>query len=236
MNYKLPFQIIDPEICGIISREVQKQEIEVYCASRKHLKEMAAVALQIRTRGLPAYLVRKKLPGPLGDGIFLHPDAQPIAKDKVIAPYAGVVKLEPQSKPDSSAYTFELIGDIHLSKEEHRNLIAGVLFHSRRLYGLSLSAERRGNFTRYINHSEKPNVVAHLVQIPDNPYGMHPAPLQIVYFAKKIILPGEQLLVCYEDGEKSYWNSLQVKPFPMTPRTFMLDESLQLKSPRRLKF
>jgi hypothetical protein len=41
-------------------------------------------------------------------------------------------------------------------------------------------------------------------------------------------MPGEQLLISYEDGEKSYWGVAKIKPFPMTPKTFILDSGLKL--------
>ncbi len=229
MKFKLPCQVGDQNISGIISREIKKQKIGVLRASKKDLKEIAAVSEEIRKQGLPKYLVCKKLPQGLGHGIFLHPEAKPIPKGHVIAPYAGELSLDPQnSQEDDSAYVFEMIGDIHLSKKEQLLLDKHHSYHPRRLYSINLDALKKGNFTRFINHSEKPNVVAHLVRIPSNGLDLAPSPLQIIYFAKKTILPGEQLLVCYEEGEKSYWGSLKIKPVPVTPKSFQLNRSLQL--------
>lgn len=229
MEYKLAAQIGDQNLLGIISREIKKQRISVPPASKKQLKEIAAVSKQIQKNGLPEYLVKKKLPKGLGFGIFLHPDAKPIPKGRVIAPYAGEVFIAPQNAPDDSAYVFELISHVHLLKKEQALLSKGLCYHPRRHYSINLDALRKGNFTRFINHSEIPNVIAHMACIPPNNFGLTPSPLQIIYFAKKTILPGEQLLVCYEGEEKSYWTSLKIKPVPMGPKTFQLNCSLQIQ-------
>jgi hypothetical protein len=87
---------------------------------------------------------------------------------------------------------------------------------------LDLDAHKVGNFTRFINHSAKPNVEAHFLRIPKNSLGIAPSLFEIVYIASKTIRPGEQLLVCYEGDDNSYWGALRIKPFAMTPRTFLI--------------
>jgi hypothetical protein len=84
-----------------------------------------------------------------------------------------------------------------------------------------------GNFTRFINHSGKPNVKAELLKIPGKFLGTEQAAFELVYFAKKDILPGEQLLVSYEAEDESYWGALKIVPFPMTPRTFRINLDLE---------
>jgi hypothetical protein len=228
MRFKLPFQLADPAINGIISREIRKQKISVLRASQKRLKEIAEVCSQVQRSGLPKYLVRKKLPQGLGYGIFLHPAAKPLLKGRVIAPYSGVVSISPKHQPDDSAYVFELIANVRLLKQEQSLFSKGLSYQSNRLYSINLDALKKGNFTRFINHSETPNIIAHLVRIPANDLDLTPSPLQIIYFVKKKILPGEQLLVCYEEGEKSYWTSFKEKPVPVNPQTFRLNHSLKV--------
>jgi len=70
MKYKLPRQILNRDISAVISRAVRKQELALFRASRNHLKEIAEVSRAIVKRGLPVYLVCKKLPHGLGSGIF----------------------------------------------------------------------------------------------------------------------------------------------------------------------
>lgn len=228
MKYKLPRPIIEPEISKIISRELRKQKTAFPRATKAELKELAEVAKAIEESSLPPCYVCKKLPHNLGRGIFLHPDAEPILKDSVIATYSGVVSIVPQNKPDDSCYAFDPLSDMFLEKEEQFLLAKESRYHPRRLYSLKLDAYKQGNFTRFINHSEKPNVAAHTISIPSNPYGLVPSSIEIVYFAKKTIRPGEQLLVNYEGEEKSYWGILKIKPFYMTPKTFTLTSALKL--------
>lgn len=229
MKYKLPRQKIAQDLNEIISREMKKQKVIATRATKNNLKAIAEVSKEIEDLGLPKHLVRKKLPGGLGHGIFLHPEAKPILRGQVIAPYAGLVSLLPQNDGGDSDYAFSLISNITITKNEQLRLDPRTRFHPRRLYSLDLDADKMGNFTRYINHSGKPNISASLLRVPaKNDYGLEPSQLEIVYVALKTIRPGEQLLVCYEDGEKSYWGVLKIKPAPITPQTFQLDSSLNL--------
>ncbi len=228
MKYRLPRQILSRELVQVAAREVVRQEMAVSRASKEHLRELAGIAQSIESEGLDKKFVCKKLSRELGHGIFLHPSAKPLLKGQVIAPYAGTVTLAPQNQDDESSYAFDLLSDIILTKEEHALLDKKRPYHPRRLYALVLDAAKHGNFTRFINHSEQPNVDARYMKIPANGFGLVPAPLEIIYVAKKMILPGEQLLVSYEDEEESYWGPLKIKPFPMTPQTFRLAPSLQL--------
>jgi hypothetical protein len=230
MQFKTAYQIADQDTFPIITREIRKHKIVVLRATQKQLEQLASVAKEIQSRGLPSNLVCRKLPGKMGHGIFLHPDAKPIPKGAVIAPYAGIVSISPQQGTDTSDYIFELLGKFPLSKEEQSLFSKELPYHPRRHYSLNLDALKKGNFTRFINHSEKPNIVAHLMRTPPNQLGIPPSPLQIIYFAEKKILPGEQLLVCYEDGEKSYWGALAIKPVPVDPQTFRLDRNLNVIS------
>jgi SET domain len=233
MSFRLPYPLASQAINGIISREIKRQKISVLRASQKHLREIAEVCSEVRKYGLPKHLVRKKLPRGLGHGIFLHPDAKPLLRGRVIAPYSGTISISPEHAPDDSAYVFELVGNIRLSKEEQARFSKKLPYQPSRLYSVNLDALKKGNFTRFINHSETPNVIAHLVRIPANDLGLIPSPLQIVYFVKRKILPGEQLLVSYEEGEKSYWTSLREKPIPMGPKTFQLSQTLKVLHSKR---
>lgn len=232
MKFKLPRQVISKNLKHIISREVKKQKTEVVRANKKNLKEVAKITQTIQLKGLPSYLICKKLPHRLGKGIFLHPQAKPILKDQVIAPYAGEIYLTKQNgETVDGSYAFIPVVNIFLTKEEQLLVDKKAQYRPNRLYSLRIDALRDGNFTRFINHSEKPNVVSHLFKVPSNPYGVIPAPVEIIYVAKKNIYPGEQLLICYEDEEKSYWGVSKIKPFAMNPKTFQLNiksDSLRL--------
>ena len=228
MEFKLPRLKISQILNHFASKKIKKQKIYVPRITKKNLNEIAAITRVIERGGLPKYLVLKKLKGKLGHGIFLHPEAKPILKGEAIAPYSGEVLIGPQNFGESSDYMFSLITDLVLTKEEQRLLDPKAKYRPRRVYSIDLDADKQGNFTRYINHSEKPNVEALLLKIPANSVGLQPAPFEMIYVAKATILPGEQLLVCYEGEDKSYWSALGIKPFPMTAKTFRIDSTLKI--------
>lgn len=221
MKFNLKRQIIGSDIIKIVSRNWKDEDLDRYLITKNNLKEIEQILKEIEKRALPKAFVLKKLPGKLGHGVFLHPKAAPILKGQAIAPYAGEVSIVVQNADDDASYAFDPVVDLRLTKEEQKKFDPKNRYHPRRLYALKLDAEKRGNFTRFVNHSSQPNVVAYLVSTKENPY-------EIIYFAKKKILPGEQLLVSYEEEEDSYWGVLGIEPFPMTPRTFQIDKTLKL--------
>ena len=183
MKYQLPYQAMDRMVRNIVAREVKKQKLPLLRATEKHLKELAEVSACIVKRGLPPYLVCKKLPDGLGYGIFLHPEAKPLVKGQVVAQYAGETLLLPQHVADDALYAFEPLSCICLTREEQKTYHPRGRYHPRRQYSLHVDAEKTGNFTRFINHSEKPNVVAELVKIPPNPYGVPESLLAVLYLS-----------------------------------------------------
>ncbi len=229
MEFNLLRQEISQELKDFGAKKIKQHKIYVPRATQKTLRSLAKVLEEIRQHGLPKYLVLKKLKKGLGYGIFLHPEAKPILKGDVIAPYSGEVSLSPQNQSNSSDYIFSLLIDLHLTRKEQHFWDPKRCYHPRRLYSIDLDACKKGNFTRFINHSEKPNIEAKFLRIPKNSFGLLPAPFEVFYIAKKTIRPGEQLLVCYEGAEdKSYWGALNIKPFPMTPKTFQINSSLEI--------
>lgn len=235
MKYRLPRQLLSDEIASIIIREIKRQKMKVDKASAQDVKELAKVCAEIESNGLPDYLVCKKLSKELGSGIFLHPNAKPIEKGEVIAAYAGETSLVPQNRPDDASYAFAPISDLLLTQEEQKKYDPKAKYHPKRLYSLKLDALKKGNFARFINHSEKPNVVAFMMALPKNTLGLEPMPVEIIYCAKKTIRPGEQLMVSYEDGEKSYWGVAKIKPIVVLPNSYTLDASLKLIHPKAKK-
>jgi hypothetical protein len=224
MEFKLPRQNISPELNSFYLKKLRQLRVYVLRATKNHLKGIAVVSRKIRKDGLPKHLVLKKLKGKLGHGIFLHPKAKTILKGEMIAPYSGDVFLAPQNGEDNSDYVFSLLDNLRLSRPEQLIWDPKSSYHPRRLYSIDLDAGKNGNFTRFINHSAKPNVEADFLRIPSSGQPQY----EVIYIAKKTIRPGEQLLVCYEGKEKGYWGALGIKPLPMLPRTFRLDASLKI--------
>ena len=224
MKFSLPRQILDKKIFALVSKEVEKQNEMVISASKKNLKGLAAALSEITDHTLPKHLQLEKLGNNLGMGVFLRSDSCPILKGEVIAPYSGIITIVPSNDPNETGYMFELLSNIHLNREEQLLLHPNRPFHPGRLYSIQLDALKKGNFTRFINHSSHPNLIAHLISTPSkNPYNLEPMPIEVIYIAKKTIHPGEQLLISYEnDGENNYWGPAKIKPFPMTPKTFTL--------------
>ncbi|MBS0616507.1 MAG: SET domain-containing protein [Verrucomicrobia bacterium] len=193
------------------------------------MRQIASVHRDILKQGLPKHIVRKKLPRGLGYGLFLHPKAKPLLKGEIIGSYAGEAILVPQNLTDDALYAFEPFCDVVLAKEQQALFDKKRAFHPRRLYAFQIDALKKGNFTRFINHSSKPNLVADFYRIPKNSYGLTPSPLEIVFKVEKTIHPGEQLLFDYDgDGADTYWSALDIAPIPITPTTFRLSNSLRL--------
>ena len=220
MKFRLERQEINKILSRLGHKKIKEHKLYVPRANQKTVKELAAVLREIHGKGLPSYLVLRKLPKKLGHGVFLLPEAKAIPRGAVIAPYSGEVLLCPQNEEGSSDYLFSLIANFRLTRKEQALWDPKRRYHPRRLYAIDVDAEKKGNFTRFINHSASPNVEARFLQIPTNSHGLSPAPFELLYVAKKTIRPGEQLLICYEGDDRSYWGAVNIKPFPMTPTTF----------------
>lgn len=228
MKYKLPRQSCKLDLTTILTREIKKQELEVIALTKKHQAQLKEIGEIIATKGLPSYLVLQKLPHNLGHGIFLHPEAEPLPKGFLIAPYAGITELVPANY-EGGHYAFTPIEKIYLSKEEQLFLDKNISYKPRRSYTLKVDALKKGNFTRFVNHSSSPNIEAELCRVPrKNSFDLETFPIEVIYFTAKKVRPGEQLLVCYEGEENCYWNEEGITPYPMTPQTFQLDNSLQV--------
>ena len=221
MEFNLPIAECNREFVKIVSRQFRKRDLDLHTLTEKNLKELDEVLKEIERDTLPKKYVLRKLKGKIGQGIFLHVDAKPILKGQVIGLYTGKVSLQAQMDAADGDYTFDIVTDLHLTKDEQERFDPRNRFAPRRLYDLKLDALKIGNFTRFINHSNKPNIEAVLVHFKDTGF-------QIIYMAKTKINPGEQLLVSYEGEEDSYWGLLGIKPFPMTAKTFYLNDSLRL--------
>lgn len=118
MKYNLPRQIFiqSQKIQNVIAKEAKEQKDEIFKPTSQNLKEIAAICSAIEKQGLPDHLIVKKLPHDLGHGLFLHPEAQPLKRGNVIAPYSGEVELIAHKDERDSAYMFAIFTDLTLDK------------------------------------------------------------------------------------------------------------------------
>ncbi|MFY7842808.1 MAG: SET domain-containing protein-lysine N-methyltransferase [Rhabdochlamydiaceae bacterium] len=171
----------------------------------------------------PPYFIKKWINAQIKEGIFLHPMSYPLEKGEIVACYAGELELEEKKMCNQDSYTFHLLEEIVLTKKEQYLLGGEISYDPQKRYTLKVNAEKKGNFTRFINHSEKPNVMAYLTRIKKNVYGLEPSLIEIVFVARKRIHPGCQLLIDYG---QNYWARLGVDPFPLLENTYRLDSNL----------
>src|ERR1700722_14474745 len=140
MRFKLPRQLLTPEIDKILAREMRKQKMRLSRATKKDMQEILEVSKIIEKSGLPQRFVRKKLSDELGYGIFLRLNAEPILQGQVIAPYAGEVSIVPQFEPDNGSYAFAPIEEMHLTSEEQHHLNKKIKYRPNRLYSMKVDA------------------------------------------------------------------------------------------------
>lgn len=80
-----------------------------------------------------------------------------------------------------------------------------------------IDAGRSGNYTRFVNHSNHPNVTVQYALIPEDP--SDPAPQRgyyhVIYSANRTINADEELTVHYG---KAYWESVGHAPQKLTPK------------------
>lgn len=221
-KYRLPQAVWSDAEQVLIRRELDRQNVAVRRLSKDKLGELVAISGAVARVGLPKHLLCVKLPEPLGYGVFLRPDAEPLVRGALIGIYSGKVRIVPQHMPDDALYAFEPLSDVHLLKEEQKWWDPKRVYRGKRAYSIQVDADRVGNFTRFINHSEEPNVRAELITIPKTQKKLAPSALEVLYIACRTIHPGQQLLVSYEGDDDSYWSALGIKPMPVVASTFSL--------------
>ncbi len=129
--------------------------------------------------GIPPYLSIRFIDDFVGYGVYAERD---IEKGEFIGFYTGRWRLDEGS---GSSYLFEALDDS----------------------GIFIDAKTCGNFTRYINHaySKKCNLEA-IIYLREE--GAFQFPM-VVYYTKKKIRHGQQLLINYG---KQYWSQMGFKP------------------------
>ncbi len=171
----------------------------------------------VATHGIPPEFTLKRHPV-VGWGLFVAP-GQMIAAKKIIGIYAGRVMLVNPRTPkeamrfkDEETYNFLIDSDpIHLDKKEIRALSKEGSIRIDPGYNVSkgfeiiVDASKSGNFTRFVNHSEEPNLKARckLVKCKGG------SQIVVVFIAKRTLFENEPLLLNYGPG---YWKGKGILP------------------------
>ena len=149
----------------------------------------------------------------VGVGVFLKPDQKAIPKGALIGLYAGFFTISAKSEARNSAYLMGVSTE-KLTKREIALITSSKPKTDGSCYQIDVDANFGGNFTRYINHSTyHGNLENRLIE--------YKRMLQVAFYAKKRINPGEQLLYSYG---MQYWKQIGIKPSLMTPTTYKLTD------------
>lgn len=124
----------------------------------------------------------------IGYGVWAHQD---IAAHTYIGEYTGIVRRPTFFKDWDNYYCFNYYITMNYWEQ---NIRAPYL----------IDAQDAGNFTRYINHSDKPNL--------DMISAYHSGMLHIIFYARALIPKGTQL--SYDYGP-IYWEK-RTQPLPLT--------------------
>ncbi len=108
----------------------------------------------------------------LGHGVFAKEDIQELS---YIGQYVGVVRKRSCKKDILNSYIF---GYVSTSKKTR----------------YVIDAKEKGNFTRYINHSDEPNLTSRWI--------VEDGITKVIFFTNRLIKKGEQL--CYDYGP-TFW-------------------------------
>ena len=184
---------------------------------------------QIASNGIPANLKLAYVHPTVNMGVFLNPKAKSIEPGTFIGIYTGLYELVRADLGSSTAYAYDVIQGVFLTKSQLKHVVGTEEpLSTKDEYSIQTNAQSDGNFTRFINHSSlETNIEAVVAKLPDGR-------IEVLLFALKKILPGEQLLSNY-GGQ--YWKALHVIPNDMTPKTYKLNslgKAVLVKHPPQL--
>lgn len=157
----------------------------------------------METSGIPEKLALLKINEELGCGVFAKQNIEP---KEFIGIYSGLFELIQENNDQNNEYAYDVTEGILKQFLSSLNLDddgSGVYF-------LRTNALKAGNFTKYINHSNSPNVDTKLRKIDNH--------IQILLFALKPIQQGCQLFLDY--GEE-YWKKMGIKPKELNDSTYI---------------
>jgi hypothetical protein len=183
---------------------------------------------RLKKKSPKSHLVVEQVTPQIGSGVFLSTRSLPIPADTLVGFYYGDMHilceddLEKEDSYLSSQYVFSVMR-FKLDEFDHAQLIhsqqipdRGHPFHPENTYILYVDAEKKGNLTRYINHSTHANCAFQVVYLRTPDGKIVPTPL---VRTTKMIESGEQLLLNYG---KNFFKAKEGGEIQMTPQTYTL--------------
>lgn len=165
----------------IFIKEIQKRTTRVLKGSFRRKMNLFSCALfenEFTEKKTPKYSIRF-VDSLIGYGVYAE---QTIPKLAYIGEYVGVVRRRDKKRDQDNSYIFRYL---------RTNLFKPLV----------IDAEEKGNFTRFINHSDEPNLTSRWI-IVDGIY-------HVILFANQMIPKGKQLT--YDYGP-NYWSK---RPDPL---------------------
>lgn len=172
---------------------------------------MARLYKEVRDLGLPKSFILKKHPK-IGYGVF--------TQDKMVKPktilgiYTGkliLIRVDSEEE-NESLYVYGIEEEVSLTRHQYNRLMKeGFIPKSRKKFDpeekfeITLDAEKEGNWTRFINHSDRPNCAVELRKIHVCEDGYIVLPMII---SKRKIMPHTQVTTSYGSD---YWKASKIK-------------------------
>jgi hypothetical protein len=201
-KHSLPFSIGTDEVIALLKQQVKKLNDPFFkkCSSTLW-KKVQQYVKTLKKEGISSHLALAHISKDVGYGIFLKPSAKTLKPGTFIGIYAGELAMTPADDTEGNSYAYDLIEEFFLKKDKPLSIKTDGL--------------KKGNFTRFINHSSyKPNMDALTRILPDGT-------VEIFLITKRKIRPGEQLLSPYGGG---YWKAINIIPKEIAPNTYMLQK------------
>lgn len=206
------------------SKLPRKEALQV---SARLYKDIQRVSKEIELRGLPSNLYLAHVHPKVNTGVFLKPDAKPIPAGTFIGVYTGLYELVECDITEGTSYAYDVAQGVRIKKTDFKHVLNPKEPWARDTeYSIQTSAIKKGNFTRFINHSSlETNIEAIVSKLPNGR-------MEILLLALRAIQPGEQLFSNY-GGQ--YWKALNIIPNDMRPNTYILTPNLKVKLANPIK-
>ncbi len=220
-KFKLPFSTGSKWLEEFLKKRAEQlPSSEALIVSKKLYKSILHVNEEIIDHDLPSNLELAYVHRHVKTGVFLKPKSKAIPAGTFIGIYTGLYELVKGDLCYNTSYAYDVAQELKLKKNQLSHVVIPnkekEILTTQEEYSIQTNAITTGNFTRFINHSSLcPNIEAIVSKLPEDR-------IEILLFALKKILPGEQLLSCYGG---MYWKALGVIPDDMEPTTYKLNKS-----------